>query len=1364
MYERRGGFSAPSKGSSLAILSWNCQGLGNVLTIRRLKEIYRSMSPDVMFLMETKNDDAFVNEKLQSLQYSNYFSVPPNGLSGGLSLLWKDSVDITVLDSSLNMIDAKIIHKGVTSFVSFIYGAPQMENRAAFWDKLAQTGLGRDTPWLITGDFNEILDNSEKVGGPPRLEGSFTTFRSFVAQNGLWDLKHSGDSLSWRGNRHSHFIRSRLDRSMGNCSWAEAFPLGRCCYLRFEGSDHRPVMTYFNSNRHRHRGMFRFNRTLTEKEEITQIVESAWNHSPLDSVILKLNACRRGIIKWAKEQQQKSNLLISQHQTALDAALSDPIPDQNLIDSIQLKLRCAYLEEELFWRQRSRIQWLKEGDRNTGFFHAATRIRRTINSIPVLEDGQGNVVYEEHDISRVISEYFQNIFTSNGNEDFSLIRGLLSRKVTPEMNQKLTTIPSNSEIKEAVLSINGNKAPGPDGFSATFYQSYWHIVGEDVQKDIRSFFTSSSLDAQQNETHIRLIPKTTGPRAVSDYRPIALCNTHYKIIAKILTRRLKPLLPSLISNTQSAFVTGRAISDNVLITHETLHYLRTSEAKKYCSMAVKTDMSKAYDRIEWSFVREVLTLLGFDPQWVSWIMACIESVSYTFLINGTPQGLVKPSRGLRQGDPLSPHIFILCTEVLSALCERGQNDGSMPGIRVARGCPAINHLLFADDTMFFCKSKASCVTALMKILEIYETVSGQRINPLKSAITFSARTPPEVRARVKETMAIESEGGIGKYLGLPEHFGRKKRDIFAAIVDKIRQKSHSWSTRFLSGAGKQILLKSVLAAMPCYTMSCFKLPASLCKQIQSLFTRFWWDSNPEKRKMCWVAWTSMALPKYAGGLGFRDIETFNDALLAKIGWRLIKEPQSLLARVLLGKYARDTGFLDCTTSTTASHGWRSVLAGREILKKGLSWVVGNGESILVWGDAWLSFKSPRKPIGPANSQTQFLKVSELLCPLTNTWEVDKIRCHIPLYEEAILKIKTSSVPANDSMVWLPEKSGVYSTKTGYGLGMCDKWKINETEPSFNWLKNIWNVETSPKLKDFLWKLVREAIPVSANLERRGIQAFGCKHCGAPESDRHVFLTCPMAINVWSLIPIQVIPSTNLSSMAELLTGTHGMTPLPPTGLTSPLWPWVLWNLWKARNARCYENKIFSAQEVALKSIKDAKEWSLAQSKPHTPFILETGSPHAHHLARSPCPPPTFPPGTLVCKVDAAWDANTGACGIGGIFTGSNTRRFPNLCETSAHVSSALMAEAIAVRLAVATAVYSNVRSLAVLSDSLSLIKLLKSGGSQPELFGIMFDIYHYLSLFDVISFHFISRNFNGEADAVAKSAISMIVSNSREGE
>lgn len=222
-----------------------------------------------------------------------------------------------------------------------------------------------------------------------------------------------------------------------------------------------------------------------------------------------------------------------------------------------------------------------------------------------------------------------------------------------------------------------------------------------------------------------------------EYRPIALCNVQYKIIAKILTGRLQQFLPKLISQHQTAFVPGRAISDNVLITHETLHYLKTSEASKRCSMVIKTDMSKAYDHIEWGFLEEVMKRMGFRNIWIGWITECVTSVTYSFLINGAPLGKVRPSRGLRQGDSLSPYLFILCTEVLSGLCKNAQEKGSLLGLQVAQRSPHINHLLFADDTMVFCKTNERNCRVLSSILRKYERSSGQSINLSKLTITFS---------------------------------------------------------------------------------------------------------------------------------------------------------------------------------------------------------------------------------------------------------------------------------------------------------------------------------------------------------------------------------------------------------------------------------------------------------------------------------------------------------------------------------------------------------------------------------------------------------------------------------------------------
>lgn len=259
------------------------------------------------------------------------------------------------------------------------------------------------------------------------------------------------------------------------------------------------------------------------------------------------------------------------------------------------------------------------------------------------------------------------------------------------------------------------------------------------------------------------------------------------IISKILALRLKPVLQEVISETQSAFVPGRAISDNVLITHEVLHYLKGSRATKYCSMAVKTNISKAYDRLEWSFIRAMLERMGFCDTWIMWMMQCVSTVSYSFLLNNEATGRVVPQRGIRQGDPLSPYIFILCGEVLSGLCKRAQADGSLPGIRVARNSPKMNHLLFADDTMLFTTTDTRSCSSLVEILHDYERASGQMINAQKSSISFSSKTPPEIRNRVKSQLGIEKEGGVGKYLGLPENFGRKKKDLFSSIVDIMKQ-------------------------------------------------------------------------------------------------------------------------------------------------------------------------------------------------------------------------------------------------------------------------------------------------------------------------------------------------------------------------------------------------------------------------------------------------------------------------------------------------------------------------------------------------------------------------------------------------
>lgn len=219
--------------------------------------------------------------------------------------------------------------------------------------------------------------------------------------------------------------------------------------------------------------------------------------------------------------------------------------------------------------------------------------------------------------------------------------------VSRDQNERLKQIPSAEEIKDATFAIHPDKAPGPDGFSACFFQANWDTVGPAVVDEIREFFITGNLAQSINTTMVRLIPKTSTAKRVEEYRPIALCNVYYKIISKLLSLRLKPILATIISENQYAFIPGRAIADNVLITHEVLHFLKNSKAEKKCTMAVKTDMSKAYDRVEWDFVAKVPKRLGFDEVWVNWIMQCLTTVTYSYLVNDSAYRNVVPCRGIR---------------------------------------------------------------------------------------------------------------------------------------------------------------------------------------------------------------------------------------------------------------------------------------------------------------------------------------------------------------------------------------------------------------------------------------------------------------------------------------------------------------------------------------------------------------------------------------------------------------------------------------------------------------------------------------------------------------------------------------------
>lgn len=275
-----------------------------------------------------------------------------------------------------------------------------------------------------------------------------------------------------------------------------------------------------------------------------------------------------------------------------------------------------------------------------------------------------------------------------------------------------------------------------------------------------------------NETTIVLIPKVPHPDKIKDLRPISLYNVLYKIVFKVLANRLKKILPEIISPSQSAFLPGRLISDNILIAYEMTHYMRNKRRGKCGYAAVKLDMSKAYDRVEWEFLRDMMNKLGFDERWTELMMKCVSSVSYRIRVNGGLTDLFKPERGLRQGDHLSPYLFLICAEGFSALLRRAESEGGLKGVKVCPNAPSVSHLLFADDSLILFRANKDDAQELQGILQLYEECSGQMINKDKSAIMFSANTIDDMKGEVMQTLGIPKEMMNERYLGLPVFVGK----------------------------------------------------------------------------------------------------------------------------------------------------------------------------------------------------------------------------------------------------------------------------------------------------------------------------------------------------------------------------------------------------------------------------------------------------------------------------------------------------------------------------------------------------------------------------------------------------------------
>jgi len=1181
------------------LLVWNVRGLNSRARRNAVGELVSQERVSLISLQETKLDacdDVLVRQMLGSL--FDFVALPACNTCGGILLAWRRDT-WTVSNTSFRnfSLTAKVMHcaTGDEWWITCVYG-PQLDHeKTMFLDELNSIRLGCPDKWLVWGDFNLIYKAEDKSNGRlnRRLMGQF---RRCIDDNELIELHLNGRRFTWSNERDNPTLE-RLDRVFASDEWSIAFPDHNLSALATECSDHAPLLLRTDCALP-HFKRFRFENFWTKCEGYLQTVEQAWN-APLPwpqadafrVLDYKLRATARALSSWSAKQVGSVRLQLA---IAKEITLRlDCAQESRTLAAHELALRrkaklcslgLASLQRSMV-RQRSRITFLAEGDANTKFFHLQACHRSRKNHIASIRVQEVELT-EDKDKADAFFRHFEAVLGSPGTRGASLN---LSALGLPNLGDaQLDYCFSEEEVRQTMLDIPVDKAPGPDGFTGEFYRSAWSIIKHDI---LRAFHALWALDGRSlylvNQAYIVLLRKKPEACLVGDFRPISLIHSFIKLFTKVLANRLAPQMNLLVKTNQSAFIRGRVLHDNfkgAQLTAKLLH------KKKKASALLKIDISKAFDSIDWRFLLGLLAHMGFSRRWLNWISLLLSSASTKIICNGSPGRRICHARGLRQGDPLSLLLFVLGMEALNALFKLAETRGLFTYLDSRITDRAF---LYADDVILFCAARQQDLVVARGILDLFAAASGLHSNIKKCLVTPIQCGLEETVTLVRFFPAKLSPLPI-TYLGIPLAVGHLKKSTLQPLVDKVAGCLPAWKAKFLSKAGRCVLVKTTLSAIPVHTALAITISPWVIQCIDKLRRAFLWaGTDTVSGGKCSVAWPKVCRPPDLGGLGLIDLEIFGYAL--RMRWLWFKKTDG--SRPWASLPDKSEGLVDA------------------MFQVSVSVEIGNGQRALFWLDRWLQGKSISElapclfnAVGPR--VVKHRTVEEGL--LNNNWArdisgaltVQVILDYLLVWELTRSVHLMPEMP--DRFIWKWTSDHNFSTASAYRA-----FFIGQTE--IQGAKLLTKARAPNKCKFFMWLVLHDRCWTAARRKRHGLQEDDtCILCAQEvESISHLLVRCVFAREVWHRVLSRLgwhtlDPLNGCYDLASWWSSSRKKLQKDDRKCFDSLVLLTSWTIWLERNRRTFDHQSRSVFEVTSGLEDEAVTWGLAGHSSITSFVVALG--------------------------------------------------------------------------------------------------------------------------------------------------------------